>query len=126
VLFDAWYPSRVLLKWIRDYGWYLVCCLKRNRRFNGQAVRHYPRHPYWTASGWLKGDLKVLVVRHGKKYYVTNRLTLSAMEVRRLYRVRAQVEEVIRVCKDQLDLIGRYVPSPQCHPGVHTSMSVHW
>ena len=40
--------------------------------------------------------------RHGKKYYATNRLTLSAMEVRQLYRIRAQIEEVIRVCKDQL------------------------
>jgi putative transposase len=28
VLFDAWYPSRALLKRIRDYGWYFVCRLK--------------------------------------------------------------------------------------------------
>lgn len=35
-----------------------------------------------------------------------NRLTLSAAEVRRLYRGRAQIEEVIRVCKDQLTLTG--------------------
>jgi hypothetical protein len=69
-------------------------------------VRHYRRHPYWTTSGWLNGGLKVLVVRHGKKYYATNRLTLSTMEGSRLYRVRAQVEEVIRVCKDQLGLTG--------------------
>ena len=47
VLFDAWYPSKALLKRIRDYGWYFVCRLKKNRRFNGQAVRHYRRHPYW-------------------------------------------------------------------------------
>jgi hypothetical protein len=43
-----------------------------------------------------------LVVRYGAKYYATNRLTLAAAEVRRLYRVRAQIEEVIKVCKDQL------------------------
>ena len=106
VLFDAWYPSRALLKRIRDYGWYFVCRLKKNRRFNGHAVRHYRRHPYWTASGWLSGGLKVLMVRHGKKYYATNRLTLLAAEVRRLYRIRSQIEEVIRVCKDQLGLTG--------------------
>jgi hypothetical protein len=47
-----------------------------------------------------------LVVRYGAKYYATNRLTLLAVEVRRLYRVRAQIEEVIRVCKDQLGLNG--------------------
>jgi putative transposase len=106
VLFDAWYPSRRLLKRIRDYGWYFVCRLKKNRRFNGQALRTYRRHPYWSESGWLTGGLKVLVVRYGAKYYATNRLTLPAAEVRRLYRCRAPIEEVIRVCKDQLGLTG--------------------
>jgi putative transposase len=106
VLFDAWYPSKALLKRLRDYGWYFVCRLKKNRRFNGHAVRHHRRHPYWAEIGWLSGGLKVLVVRYGAKYYATNRLTLSAVEVRRHYRVRAQIEEVIRACKDQLGLGG--------------------
>jgi hypothetical protein len=39
VLFEAWYPSKALLKRIRDYGWYGVCRLKKNRRFNGQPLR---------------------------------------------------------------------------------------
>jgi hypothetical protein len=106
VLFDAWYPSKALLKRIRDYGWYFVCRLKKNRRFNGHALRHHRRHPYWAESGQLSGGLKVLVVRYGKKYYATNRLRLPAAEVRRVYRIRAQIEEVIRVCKDQLSLTG--------------------
>jgi putative transposase len=106
VLFDAWYPSRRLLKRIRDYGWYFVCRLKKNRRFNGHGLRHHRRHPYWTETGWLSGGLKVLVVRYGAKYYATNRLTVPATEVRRLYHIRAQIEEVIRVCKDQLALSG--------------------
>jgi putative transposase len=106
VLFDAWYPSKALLKRIRDYGWYFVCRLKKNRRFNGQPLRAYRRHPYWAATGWLSGGLKVLVVRYGAKYYATNRLTLPAAEGRRLYRGRTQIEEVIRVCKDQLGLTG--------------------
>jgi putative transposase len=106
VLFDAWYPSRHLLQRVRDYGWYFVCRLKKNRRFNGQPLRSYRRHPYWAERGWLTGAVRVLVVRYGAKYYATNRLTLPAAEVRRLYRIRAQIEEVIRVCKDQLGLSG--------------------
>jgi putative transposase len=51
VLFDAWYPSKALLKRIRDYGWYFVCRLKKNRRFNGQPLRTYRRHPYRAESG---------------------------------------------------------------------------
>jgi putative transposase len=106
VLFDAWYPSKALLKRVRDYGWYFICRLKKNRRFNNQPLRTYRRQPYWAESGQLSGGLKVLVVRYGAKYFATNRLTLPAAEVRRGYRIRAQIEEVIRACKDQLGLNG--------------------
>jgi Transposase DDE domain len=118
VLFDAWYPSRRLLKRIRDDGWYFVCRLKKNRRFNGHALRTSRRHPYGVERGWLTGGLKVLVVRDGAKYYATHRLTLAAPEVRRLYAFRAQIEEVIRVCQDQLGLSGCQARSEraQLHP----------
>jgi hypothetical protein len=106
VLCDAWYPSKALLKRIRDYGWYFICRLKKNRRFNNQPLRTYRRHPYWAASGQLNGGLKVLVVRYGAKYFATNRLTLPAAEGRRFYRIRAHIEEVIRACKDQLGFNG--------------------
>jgi hypothetical protein len=98
VLFDAWYPSNPLLKRIRDDGRYFGCCLKKNRRFKGQSLRAYRRHPYWAAPGWLSGGLKVLAVRYGAKYYATNRQTLPAGEVRRVYRVHTQIGEGIRVC----------------------------
>ena len=106
VRFDAWYPSKALLKRIRDYGWSVVGRLQKNRRVNGQPVRAYRRYPYWAAVGWRRGDLKGLLVRHGKTYYATNRLTLLAAEVRRLYRVRSHIEAVMRVCKDHLGLSG--------------------
>jgi hypothetical protein len=48
----------------------------------------------------------VLIVRHGKKYYATNRLTQLATEVRRVYRIRAHIKEVIHAYKDQLRLTG--------------------
>jgi Transposase DDE domain len=104
VLFDSWYPSKKLLKRIRDYGWYFVCQLKKNRIFEGQALRCYKQQPYWQAVGALTGGLKVFVVRYRRKYYATNRLTLTAQEVRTLYRKRHEVEEVIRVLKSHLSL----------------------
>ena len=104
VLFDSWYPSKKLLKRIRDYGWYFVCQLKQNRRFEGRPLVRYLQQPYWHAIGCLSGDLKVFVVRYRRKYYATNRLTLTAQEVRALYRKRHEVEEVIRVLKSQLSL----------------------
>jgi hypothetical protein len=83
-----------------------VCRLKKNRRFNGQPLRAYRRHPSWAETGRLSGGLTVLVVRYGAKDYATNRLTRPAAEVRRLFQLRAQIEEVIRVCKDQLGRSG--------------------
>jgi Transposase DDE domain len=78
----------------------------KNRRFNGHAVCHHRWHPYGAECGWLTGGLKVLVGRYDAKDYATNRLTLAAAEVRRLYAVRTQIEEVIRACKNQLGLSG--------------------
>ena len=104
VLFDSWSPSKKLLKRIRDYGWYFVCQLKKNRTFDGRALRAYRHQPYWQAVGTLSGGLKVFVVRYRRKYYATNRLTLTATEVRTLYRKRQEVEEVIKGLKSQLSL----------------------
>jgi hypothetical protein len=84
----------------------------------GQPLRAYRRHLYWTDCSWLAGGLEVLVASYGAKDYATNRLTLPAAEVRRVYRGRAQLEEVIRVCKDQLGLTGCQARSAraQWHP----------
>jgi hypothetical protein len=104
VLFDSWYPSKQLLKRIRDYGWYFVCQLKKNRRFEGTPLHRYLQQPYWQAVGHVAGDLKVRVVRYRRKYYATNRLSLTAREIRQHYIIRHEVEEVIRTGKSQLGL----------------------
>jgi putative transposase len=104
VLFDSWYPSKKLLKRLGDYGWYFLCQLKKNRRFEGRPLLRYLQQPYWQATGYLSGDIKVFVVRYRRKYYATNRLSLSAAEVRTLYRKRQEIEEVIRILKSQMSL----------------------
>jgi hypothetical protein len=48
-----------------------VCRLQTNRRFNGQPLRAFRRHPYGTERGWLTGGVNVLVVRDGAKYDAT-------------------------------------------------------
>jgi Transposase DDE domain len=83
-----------------------VCQLKKNRRFAGKPLVRYLSQPYWQATGSLTGGLKVFVVKYRRKYYATNRLSLSAKEVRTLYRKRPEVEEVIRVLKSHLGLAG--------------------
>jgi hypothetical protein len=78
--------------------------LKKTRVCDGRALRYYQQPPSWHAVGALRGGLKVSVVRYRRKYYATNRLTLTATEVRTLYRKRHEVEDVIKVLKSQLSL----------------------
>ena len=127
VLFDAWYPSQKLRKRLRDYGWSFVGQLKKNRAFEGRALRRYTQQPSWQAVGTLPGGLKVFVVRYRRKDYATNRLTFTAKEVRTLSRKRPEVEEVIRVLKSQRGLetcqVGyKRVMAEQPYPqaGAHT------
>jgi hypothetical protein len=75
--------------------------LKKNRTFEGKPLKAFRRHPYWHAVGSLTGGISVVVVRHRRPYYATTRLSLTAHEVRRVDKMRHEVEEVITTWKDQ-------------------------
>jgi hypothetical protein len=92
------------MKRLRNYRCSFVCQLKKNRTFEGMPLKHYRRQPYWQAVGILSGGLKVCVVRYRCTYHATNRLGLTAQEVRALYKRRHEVEEVIKTLKSQLGL----------------------
>ena len=96
--------AQAVLKRIRDDGWYFVCRLKQNRRFNGQAVRAYRRHPSGADIGRLTGGRKVLVVSYGATYDATKRLTLPAAAVRRRYGIRAQIETALAQLKTTMQM----------------------
>jgi len=83
---------------------YFVCQLKKNRRFEGQPLKVYCRHPYWRAIGHLAGGIKVCVVRYRRKYYMTNRLSLTAVAVRTIYKERHEIEEVFKMLKSQFSV----------------------
>jgi hypothetical protein len=129
VLFDSWYPAQRLLNRLRDYGWDFVCQVKKKRRFEGQPLCRYLQQPYWQAVGQLSSGRKVFVVKYRRKYYATNRLSVTAKEGRPHYKIRHAVEEVIRAVKSQLGLeacpagyrrrgteVTRPQPQVQAHP----------
>jgi hypothetical protein len=104
VLMDSWYSSKKILQRIDDYGWGFISQLKKNRKFNGVQLKKYRLLPYWNDIGFITGGLKVLVVKHRNKYYVTNRLSLDPKEVRKQYIARWGIEEIIRFLKSELNL----------------------
>ncbi|HST51040.1 MAG TPA: transposase, partial [Pyrinomonadaceae bacterium] len=79
-----------------------VARLKSNRLFEGQAVRERWPHRYGRAVGRLrKVKHDVVVVKDGRRYFVSNDGELSSSELKRHYRVRRQIEEVFRLLKQE-------------------------
>jgi hypothetical protein len=99
VLFDSWYGSKKLFKRLKDYGWYFVTRLKKNRTLDGKKLSEFRKTPYWQASGKITGGMKIFVVKHGNKYFATNRLSLGRAEVLSIYGMRQQIEEVNKALK---------------------------
>jgi putative transposase len=99
VLFDSWYTSKKLLKRLKDYGWYFVTRLRKNRSLNGQKLSKYRLNPYWTEIGFLTGGIKVCVVKNANQYFATNRLSISRCEILKIYEMRQQIEEVNKALK---------------------------
>jgi hypothetical protein len=99
VLFDSWYSSKKILKRIKDYGWYFVTRLKKNRKFGNTSLIKYKTNPYWMAKDRLSCGLKVQIVRNGKQYFATNLMRLSKTEILNLYRIRQTIEEMNKLLK---------------------------
>jgi putative transposase len=102
VLFDSYYGSRALMQQCLGYHWHFVTRLKKNRKLCGKQVKRIHKGiPYWSALGFLEGQLPVVVYRHGAKYFVSSHLELTRQEVRDLYKQRSPIEETFRVLKQE-------------------------
>lgn len=104
VAFDSWYGSRKILKRLQEYRWKFVCQIKKNRKFNSVQLKFYKKHPYWMEQGTIDGNYKVLIVRHGKKYFATNDLELSKKELLGRYKTRWTIETLFRMLHDKLGI----------------------
>jgi hypothetical protein len=121
VLFDRWYTSGKLIKFIRRQGWHVICALKRNRSLDGirvdkwdQQLRHtrYTRVRVPAADGTARtylvrsvqghlsgvpGEVCVLISRrHNRdkrpKYFLCTDLALVAQTVLTWYGNRWPLE----------------------------------
>jgi DDE superfamily endonuclease len=117
VLFDSWYTSAKLVKWVRQQGWHVIAAVKSNRKVSGQKLtdwhrefkgRSYDRvslelangqrRTYWVRSltGRLRGvpgEVRVLLSQRGPgvrtpKYFLCTDLKLSAQEILSRYQHR--------------------------------------
>jgi len=133
VLFDSWYTSAKLVKWIRQQGWHVIAAIKSNRKVSGQKLtdwhhaykgRSYERVSLELANkqqrtycvrgvtGRIRsvpGDVRILISQKGPgvrtpKYFLCTDLTLSAQEILRRYQKRWSQEVDYWYVKLQLGL----------------------
>jgi hypothetical protein len=102
VLFDSWYAAATLLNLLDEFGWKYIARLKSNRLLDGVAVRARWRHRFGRGRGRLrKVGHEILVVKDGRRYFVTNGVQLTSGEVKAAYRHRQQIEETFRLLKQE-------------------------
>lgn len=121
VLFDAWYSAQSILNWVDHSGWLFVTQLRKNRLLDGVPVSS-DRRVYWVKVGFLsKMQCATRVIRHGKRFLVSNDLSLDRAGIQGIYRVRQNVEEAFRSCKQELGWEGmrfRTVQTLEAHVGL--------
>ena len=102
VLFDAWYWAESWLNLLDEFGWYYGTRVKKNRLFNGTRIDQTFRHFYGRKQGRLKKiNHEILIVKDGARFLLTNNLSLTSAQVKKLYQVRQQIEEVFRLLKQE-------------------------
>lgn len=102
VLFDSWYSATELLNLINDFRWRYVGRVKRNRLLDEVRIDKLFHHRFGRKVGNLrKVGHQVLIVKHGKKYYLTNEISLTSKQIKIEYAIRQQIEETFRLLKQE-------------------------
>lgn len=104
IMFDSFYSAQSILKRCEEYGWRYYTKVKSNRTLNGKQAKKCHHNPYWEETGTLSCGLNARVIRHGKRYFLTNNFELSKTEVIAAYDSRWKIEEVFRMLHDRLGL----------------------
>lgn len=133
VLFDSWYTSAKLVRWIRQQGWHVIAAVKSNRKVSGQKLTQWHhdlkgcsygrvslelangrRRTYWVRSitGRLRGvpgSVRVVLSQKGPgvrtpKYFLSTDLTLYGQEILSRYQHRWGQEVDYWYVKQELGL----------------------
>lgn len=133
VLFDRWYASKQLLRFIRRQGWHVICALKSNRVLSGQRLtvwnqqdrhqrylrvqqpradgrsRTYLVRRHWGTLRGLSGRVCVFISKRHRRdkhpmYFLSTDVTLCAREVLSWYGKRWSQEVDFWYLKQRLGL----------------------
>lgn len=102
-LFDSFYASEELLKYLINSGQNFVSQVHKNRKLDIEEVRNINKgRPYWREIGSLTGNIKVQAIKNKKKYFITNMIGITREEQLKIYKIRWKIEDVFRFTKKEL------------------------
>lgn len=102
-LFDSFYASEKLLKYLQKHHQTFYSQLPKNRKFNYRFLSEMNNgRPYWLETGVIRGGIRVQVVKNRRKYYVTNAIGVTRKGQLQTYKIRWQIEKVFRFVKQEL------------------------
>lgn len=105
VIFDSLYSSEKMLKLLCKLKLKFFTQIAKNRTLTHKQVKYHNNgRPYWEKSGTLKGGINVRVVKFRRKYFITNDLSLSGKQIRSIYKIRWNIEQMFRFCKTELNM----------------------
>lgn len=102
-LFDSFYASEQLLKYLIKHHQTFYAQLPKNRKLNHVFLSQmHNGRPYWQETGVIRGGIRVQVVKNRRKYYVTNAIGITRKQQLQTYKIRWKIEEVFRFVKQEL------------------------
>jgi len=102
-LFDSFYASEEVLKYLINHKQSFVSQVHKNRKLDTLEVRHIEKgRPYWKKTGTLTGGIRVQAVKNRKKYFITNKIGITREKQLSIYKARWTIEEVFRFAKKEL------------------------
>jgi hypothetical protein len=101
---DGFYSADKILKLLHEWNWQYSMRVKKNRVLGGQKISTIYHNPYWEQTGTLSCKLYVKIIRHGKRYFVTNDFITEKKQIVDGYGKRWKIEEVFRVLHSELGL----------------------
>lgn len=102
VLFDSWYSCNKLLNLLDGFGWHYIGRAKVNRVLEKVKIGAAFRHRFGRKIGNLrKLRHQNLVVKDGRRFWLSNDLTLTSKDLKRHYAHRQQIEETFRLLKQE-------------------------
>lgn len=104
ICFDSKYPSNDILNTLQEIKWIYYAQLPSNRVFNGEQLKKRKFHLIPESGKMNKVKHRVNVIKHCKRYYVTNMQEVtgkrvSRQQILRNYKVRWAIEDLFRALK---------------------------